>query len=130
MQKVTTSFEEIKLIGITTRTNNAHIFESNPSTNKIAATVQKYFHDGLAEQIKGRKNPAKTFCVYTNYESDFNGDYTFFIGEEVISFDEVSENLETLNIPAQNYIKFTSEPGPMPAVCIDMWKNIWKMSQN
>ena len=81
MQKATVTLTELKLVGITTRTNNSQIFERDPSTNKIAATVQKYFHNGLAEQIKDRKNPGTTFCVYTNYESDVNGDYTYFIGE-------------------------------------------------
>ena len=74
MQKATVTLTELKLVGITTRTNNSQIFEKDPSINKIAATVQKYFYNGLAEKIKDRKNPETTFCVYTNYESDVNGD--------------------------------------------------------
>jgi len=128
MQKTTTLLAEIKLVGITARTNNTHIFEGDPSTNKIAATVQKYFHNGLGEKISSRKNPGTTFCVYTNYESDVNGDYTYFIGEEVTSFDKVDKEFEILTIPVQNYAKFTNQPGPMPAVCVDMWQNIWKMN--
>ena len=128
MQKTITTLTELKLVGITTRSNNAQIFERDPSTNKIAATVQKYFHNGLAEQIKDRKNPGTTFCVYTNYESDVNGDYTYFIGEEVTSFEEIGKEFETLTIPVQNYAKFTNQRGPMPTVCIDMWQNIWKMN--
>lgn len=127
MQKTITKLKEIKLVGITTRTNNAQLFESDPSTNKVAATVQKYFHNALPEKIQNRKNPGTTLCVYTQYESDFNGDYTYFIGEEVTSFEDVSEAFETLTIPAQKYAKFTNGPGPMPAVCIDMWKAIWEM---
>lgn len=128
MQKKITTLTELKLVGITTRTNNAKIFEQDPSTNEIAATVQKYFHNGLAAKINARQNPGTTFCVYTNYESDVNGDYTYFIGEEVSSFDGIDKEFETLTIPAQNYVKFTNQPGPMPAACVDMWQNIWKMS--
>lgn len=128
MQKTIVQLPEKKLIGITTRTNNKQIFESDPSINKIAATVQKYFHSGLAEKIDNRKTPGTTFCVYTNYESDANGDYTYFIGEEVTSFDKIEGDFESLIIPAQQYAKFTNQPGSMPAVCIDMWKNIWKMN--
>ncbi len=90
MKKTMAMLTELKLVGITTRTNNTQIFETDPSTNKIAATVQKYFHNGLAEKIHDRKNPGTTFCVYTNYASDVNGDYTYFIGEEVISFDNMA----------------------------------------
>ena len=128
MQKTMTLLPELKLVGITTRTNNAQIFEQDPSSNRIAATVQKYFHNGLAAKINNRKNPGTTFCVYTNYESDVNGDYTYFIGEEVTSFDGIDKAFEMLTIPVQNYAKFTNQPGPMPAVCVDMWQNIWKMN--
>ena len=121
MQKTIIKYPEIKLVGITTRTNNA-------PTNKIPETIQTYFHNKLSEKINDRKNPGTTFCVYTNYESDFNGDYTYFIGEEVSSFGKIGDGFETLSIPMQQYAKFTNQPAPMPAACINMWQNIWKMS--
>lgn len=127
MKQTTSSLPEIKLIGITTRTNNAQLFEGDPSTNKIATTVQKYFHENLPEKIENRQKPGTTFCVYTDYESDINGDFTYFIGEEVTSFDKIPEGFTSLIIPPQDYSKFTNQPGPMPDVCIDMWKNIWQM---
>lgn len=128
MQKAITTLTALKLVGITTRTNNTEIFSADPSTNKIATTMQNYFHNGLAEKIKNRKNPRTTFCVYTQYESDENGDYTYFIGEEVTAFEDIDRAFETLTIPGQHYAKFTSQPGPMPTVCIDMWQQIWKMN--
>jgi predicted transcriptional regulator YdeE len=125
MHKQIIQFPEIKLVGITARTNNAN--EMKPETGKIPSMIQKYFHGGLSEKIMTRKNPGTTYCVYTNYESDVTGDYTYFIGEEVTSLEGVPEGFETIAIPAQNYAKFTNQPGPMPAVCIGMWKNIWAM---
>jgi predicted transcriptional regulator YdeE len=128
MHQTPAQLPEIKLIGITCRTNNTNIFSTDPSTNILAATVQKYFHNGLNSKIPNRKKPGTTYCVYTNYESDFTGDYTYFIGEEVANFDGIAEGFETLTIPNQSYIKFTNESGPMPNVCINMWKDIWKMN--
>lgn len=128
MKKIKTQLPEIKLVGITTRTNSVQEFSSDPAKRRISATVQKYFHGGLADKIVNRKNPGTTLCVYTNYESDFMGDYTYFIGEEVTSFEGVGEGFECLTIPAQQYVKFTNEPKPMPAACIDMWQSIWNMS--
>lgn len=127
MEKNLTTLKEIKLVGITARTNNTQIFASELSTNIIAATIQEYVNKNLAKKINDRKNPGTTFCVYTNYESDINGDYTYFIGEEVTSFDKMNEGLVSLTIPMQKYAKFTNKPGPMPIVCINMWQNIWKM---
>lgn len=125
MQKTVTELPEIKLLGILCRTNNTA--EMNISSAKIAPTIQKYFRQAVGEEIPNRKNPGTTYCVYTDYESDFTDDYTYFIGEEVKVGGDSMEGFSSIIIPAQNYAKFTSKPGIMPEVCIDMWQNIWKM---
>jgi len=117
---------EIKLVGITVRTNNKAEFDS--VTAKIGPTVQYYFQQQVADKIPQRKNPGTTFCAYTNWESDHRGDYTFYIGEEVSAIDEIPEGLESHIIPSQTSIKFTTEPGPMPDVVHNAWQEIWKMS--
>ncbi|MBX9977929.1 MAG: GyrI-like domain-containing protein [Alphaproteobacteria bacterium] len=129
VKKVITDRPEMKLVGISVRTNNAHIFEADPTTNPIALTVQKYFHQGLPANIQNKKTPGITYCAYTDYESDYNGDYTYFIGEEVTSFEDVPEGMTTHTIPAQTYAKFTSDSGPMPKVCVELWQKIWFMEQ-
>jgi predicted transcriptional regulator YdeE len=126
MLKSAVKLPEIKLIGITERTNLSQ--EMNPSTAKIGPTVQKYFQQGLAAKIPHRKNPGITFSIYTEYESDFTGNYTYFLGEEVTSLEQVPEGFKTLVIPAQAYTKFTTLPGPMPGVVIDAWQKIWSMT--
>lgn len=125
MQKTVTELPEVKLLGILCRTNNTA--EMNISSAKISPTIQKYFRQAVGEEIPNRKNPGTTYCVYTDYESDFTGDYTYFIGEEVKVGGDSMEGFSSIIIPAQNYAKFTSKPGIMPEVCIDMWQNIWKM---
>ena len=125
MNRTMQQISEIKLVAITARTSNA--LEMNPETSKIGTIMQKFFASGMQEQILGRKNPGTVFAVYTDYEMDEHGQYTYFLGEEVNHFENIQQGFETLTIPAQTYVKFTSTPGKMPAVCIDMWKNIWKM---
>jgi len=124
MQKTIAQLPEIKLVGITARTNNAS--EADQSTAKISSIVQKYFHNGLSSNIAHRAKPGTTYCVYTEYESDFNGDYTYFVGEEVSSFDDLPEGFVALTIPSQDYIKFTNGPGAMPEICISVWQKIWQ----
>jgi nucleotidyltransferase substrate binding protein (TIGR01987 family) len=126
MNKTITALPAIKLVGITARTSN--ILEMNPETSKIGETMGKFFASGMQSQIFGRKNPGTVFAVYTHYESNEHGPYTYFLGEEVGSFENIPQGFETLTIPAQTYVKFTSTPGKMPTVCIDMWQNIWKMN--
>jgi len=123
MQKTIIMLPAIKLVGISCRTNN--LAEMEPATAKISTTIKKYI--ALSTKIKHDK-PSTTYCVYTNYESDFSGDYTYFIGKEVAEFNNIPAEFDTLTIPAQNYTKFTTEPGSMPMVCIEMWKKIWNMN--
>ena len=126
MQKSSIAFPEFHLVGLCARTSNAA--EMDPNTAKIGLTVQQYFSDAVATRITNRKSPGITYCVYTDYESDVSGEYTYFIGEEVTSIAEISEELTNVIIPAQNYTKFTTDPGAMPAVCINTWLSIWQMS--
>ena len=128
MQKDLTSKSEIKLVGLTARTNNKN--EMDPSLAKIGALVGKFWGQNLALQIQDRKNPGVTYSVYTDYESDEHGDYTYFIGEEVNSFANVPAEMQTLIIPAAKYAKFTTPTGQMPQVVIEAWQAIWQMSAN
>ncbi|MFO1257269.1 MAG: GyrI-like domain-containing protein [Gammaproteobacteria bacterium] len=119
---------EKNLVGIRVRTNNR--LEVNPETGKILNTLQQYFEQKLFESIQHRLKPGTTFCCYTDYESDHTGDYTYFVGEEVGSFDNQPTNLDRLIIPAQSYSLFTTNPAPMPDVIRNAWFSIWKMNDS
>ncbi len=141
MLKEIITLPSIKLIGITARTSN--LDESNISTAKIGLTIAKYFGERMYENIPNKKSHNNiTYAVYTDYESDHNGQYTYFIGTEVNFIDPLMDNkinkvtkeviegsYRSITIPSQKYIKFTNNQyGVMPDVCIDMWNKIWKMS--
>ncbi|MBX9742528.1 MAG: GyrI-like domain-containing protein [Chthoniobacterales bacterium] len=126
MKKTTLALPELKLIGLTCRTNNKS--EMDPTTAKIPLTLQNYFGTMCQDRIPYRQNPGATYCVYTDYETDFTGDYTYFVGEEVSSFEALLNGLVPLLIPAQNYVKFTTESGAMPSICIEAWQKIWAMT--
>lgn len=83
----------------------------NQNTAKIGVTMNKFFASGAQAKIKNRKNPGTIFCVYTNYESDEHGEYTYYIGEEVSDFEDVDSSMEKLVIAASAYAKFTSDAG-------------------
>jgi predicted transcriptional regulator YdeE len=128
MQKIKLQLPEIKLVGIKARTNNAA--EMNSNTAIIGEMVNKYDNTQIADKINNRKQPGVTYCIYTEYDSDFNGDYTYFIGEEVDNFNQIPQGLSQLIIPFQSYIKFTTDSGSMPLVCINAWKEIWQMDSS
>ena len=118
---------EIKLVGIKARTKNVAEMDPSQANAKIGPLVEKYWNEGVSNKVTNRKAPGVTFCAYTEYESDHNGDYTFFIGEEVESFKSTPEGYSEITVPAGEFAKFTSETGGMPKVCIELWQKIWKM---
>lgn len=128
MKKELTNKSEIKLVGLTARTNNKN--EMNPATSKIGELAGRFWGQNVAGQISNRKNPGVTLSIYTEYDSDEHGDYTYFIGEEVSSFESVPPEFNKLTIPAAKYQKFTTPSGKMPEVVINAWQQIWKMSAN
>ena len=128
MKKELVSKSEIKLVGLSARTNNKN--EMNPETSKIGELAGRFWSQNIAGQISNRKNPGVTLSIYTEYDSNEHSDYTYFIGEEVNSFDNVSADFQQLTIPAAKYQKFTTSQGEMPEVVINAWQQIWKMSAN
>lgn len=125
MQKNFTKLDSIKLVGISARTSND---KEMSGQGIISQTIGNYYAANIADKTPNRKTPGKLFCVYTKYASDMSGEYTYFVGEEVNSFDDAT-GLETLEIPAQDYAKFTNYPEPMPQACIHMWQKIWGMDK-
>ena len=128
MKKELINKAEIKLIGLTVRTNNKN--EMNPQASKIGELAGRFWSQNIANQIPNRKSPGVTLSVYTEYDSNEHGDYTYFIGEEVSSFEALPSGFQKLTIPAAKYQKFTTPSGKMPEVVINAWQQIWKMSAN
>jgi len=107
MQKERVTRPEIQLIGLSIRTNNED--EMNPQRCKIGELVEHYWTHQIATQIPNRKNPGITFSVYTDYENNEHGNYTYLIGEEVTSFENMPTTFQ------------------VPYVVVNAWKEIWKM---
>ena len=117
---------EIKLVGLSARTNNKA--ELDPQTAKIRGLIERFWFMNLAAQIQNRANPGVALSVYTDYETDEHGDYTYFIGEEVSAFEKLPSEMSSLTIPAAQYQKFTTASGSIPEIVIQAWQEIWQMT--
>jgi predicted transcriptional regulator YdeE len=58
MKKELANKSEIKLVGLTARTNNTN--EMNPQTSKIGELASRFWSQNIAAQIVNRKNPDVT----------------------------------------------------------------------
>jgi len=127
MKKETLHINEMKLVGLKTTTCNKD--EADPVKAKIGDLIMnQYYSNGFPDKILNRKNPGKTFGIYTDYESDYKGKYTYFVGEEVASVEDLPVDLASHVIQAGTYIKFTTNVGAMPQVIVEAWQQILQMN--
>ena len=118
MQYETTELKETKVAGFTVRTNNA----APDMGAAIGGSWQRFFKEGY-EALPG-KLTGKTLGVYTDYENDEHGDYTFMAACAVVG--DVPEGFEVRTLPAGKYAKFVVRGNMMTAVG-EFWQELWKM---
>ncbi len=116
------------LAGLKVRTSLAQ--EMEPGKGVIGATFGQFMQGQMAEQLTNRVQPGVTFACYCEYESDEHGEYSYFVGEQVESLDNIPPGFEVLEVPAGQYVKFTSDKGPVPDVVFKAWQHVWAIQPN
>jgi predicted transcriptional regulator YdeE len=88
------------------------------------------FYEGQLMQAINPKKNSSILAVYTNYESDETGTYTFALGAEVMENAIAPDGMEKIDIPASEYIIFTTRKGHVQEVVVEAWQEIWEWSQS
>ena len=65
-------------------------------------------------------------ALYTEYESDEHGPYTFVLGAKADPAWEIPDGLVLKTVPAGRYAVFTSARGPVQKVVVETWQRIWR----
>lgn len=110
-----TKIDEKKVTGIKVRTKNAD--EISPDTSKISGLWQRFYVD-VAPQLR---KDASVLGVYSNYESDFTGEFDVLAGSDILDSDIACDSV---TIQAGKYLVFEGK-GSMPQVVIDTWSEVW-----
>jgi predicted transcriptional regulator YdeE len=111
------------VMGIKRRTSNA----DGRSVTDIPACWQEFLSRNMASKITNRAKTPAMFAVYSEYDSDWMGEYAYLIGSEVTKADIIPEGLAVTRIPAQTYAVFTAA-GPMPDALLAVWMSVWGTS--
>ncbi|EHJ02215.1 transcription activator effector binding [Clostridium sp. DL-VIII] len=107
--------------GIKIRTNN-----NDPTMkNDISNLWKRFLEDGIYQSIPNKKNE-NIIGLYTNYESNFNGDYDAMICCEVLEEKKFLEKVEVKKITAGKYAKFIIKGNNKEAVA-EFWAKLWTM---
>src|SRR5271165_6588798 len=110
-----------EVIGIGVRTNNTQ--ESGPN-GAIPKQWQRLFMEDVLNRVPERLDQS-IVAVYTNYASDWNGDYTYTLGAKVKPGSKPPAGMVAVSVPAGKYVEFISARGPGVQVMPEIWKQIW-----
>ncbi|MGB3752157.1 MAG: GyrI-like domain-containing protein [Arcobacteraceae bacterium] len=113
--------KKLLLSGISTRTNNTN--ESKEETQKIAPLWEQYDVENIFSQTLNKVNDTSFYGIYSNYESDLNGDYDVTVAVEV------KKAKHPIVIENKRYLVFKKE-GELPEVAFVLWQEIWDYFAN
>lgn len=117
-----THLEQKRFAGLSQRTSNALEMAGE---RRIPALWDQFWKQDMSALVSQAERDQSIIALYSNYEQETNGLYTFSIGtfqEESGTFPELYENID---LPASDYAVFTSRIGPIEEVVLETWKEIW-----
>lgn len=118
--------EAFQIIGISTKTSNANELTAQA---KIPQLWQDFYEKNIVDQLSKLDNQ-NVYGLYSDYETDVNGNYTITIGVEASKMNDASPEWVIKTIPAAKYLVFTSHKGKMPEIVIQTWQEIWAWFAN
>ena len=111
------------VIGIQARTDNA---KEVTADGIIGRQWHRFIGEAMADKIPGKTGP-DLYAVYSEYASDHNGEYTFFVGAPVKPESPPPPGMILKRIPAGKYAVITTAKGPFPKVIPEAWQQIFKL---
>ncbi|WP_217220400.1 GyrI-like domain-containing protein [Mucilaginibacter paludis] len=112
--------ESLNIIGIAVSTTN----QNGQAAQDIGQLWGRFYGEDIPGKITNKAGD-EVYSVYTDYESDYTGEYTTFIGFKVHSLDAVPEGLVGRTFEPQQFKKFTAK-GTMPQAIVETWQQIWQ----
>lgn len=109
--------EKIMFSGISTVTNNKD--EMDEGTGKIAGLWNEYMDKNIFSKTFNKSKKDYLYGVYSQYESDVNGNYQVTIAAEV------TKPKNAIVVEDQRYLVFYNK-GEFPDVVMDTWAQIWE----
>jgi predicted transcriptional regulator YdeE len=108
------------VIGIVVRTSN----RNGQSQKDIGNLWQRFYSEQVIDRIPDKVSN-DVYCIYTDYESDANGDYTTMLGCKVCSLNNVPKGMSGIVIPEAAYRLYRSI-GKLPDSVLGTWMHIWE----
>jgi predicted transcriptional regulator YdeE len=118
--------QEFSVIGIQVRTSNA---KEMTGGGAIPRQWNKFFKEGIADKIPNKVD-STIYAVYTNYASDYNGEYDFIIGMKVSRVSDVPPGMVAKTVPKGKYAVVASAKGPVAEIVPKAWQQVYSLDDN
>ncbi len=105
-------------MGIEIRTDNQKCLVDMPQV------WGKFFQEKILEKIP-HKVSNTVFALYADYDDDYTKPYSYILGCEVSTLDNIPEGLVGKVVPASSYAVFSTQ-GAYPQSLGTTWQAIWK----
>ncbi|AEA42814.1 GyrI-like domain-containing protein [Fluviicola taffensis] len=113
-----------KIIGISVETSN----QGGEASSAIGALWGQFISENLLSKIPNQLD-SDILCIYTNYESDYTGKYTCFLGVKVSSLEKIPEGLVGQEFEGGKFQPFLAQ-GEFPQAIVDTWQSIWDQDKS
>ncbi|MGF7532979.1 GyrI-like domain-containing protein [Bacillus mexicanus] len=121
-----TYLEQKRFAGLSQRTSNALEMTED---RRIPALWDQFWEQDMSALFSLAEKDQSIIALYSNYEQETNGFYTFSVGTFQEESGTVPQPYENINLPASAYAVFTSRTGPIEEVILETWKEIWTWDQ-
>ncbi len=112
--------EELKIIGVSIRTNN----KNKKAAQDITELWERFYLENVMSKIPHKLNQ-DIYVIYTDYDSDFKGDYTCIIGCKVKVLENIPADFIGRKLPPQKSRHYLAR-GKMPMSIVNVWNEIWE----
>jgi predicted transcriptional regulator YdeE len=118
--------DSFTVIGIEARTSNAREAGDEAVIGKMWARLAT---ENVLNRIQHRVDP-HIVAIYSDYESDKDGPYTYTLGAKVSAARDVPPDMVVRKVLSGDYAMFTAQGGAPPQMNIDLWKRIWSLEKS
>jgi predicted transcriptional regulator YdeE len=117
--------DSFTVVGIETRTSNAREMSGDGPIGKLWAHLRS---EDFLSRIPDRAD-SRVVALYTDYESDKDGPYTYVLGAKVSSAKDIPPGMVSRKVESGTYAMFTAQDRPPAQMVVDLWKQIWSLEK-
>jgi predicted transcriptional regulator YdeE len=108
------------VVGLSRRTASA----DGRSVRDVPDLWGEFLKQNVMAKIPNRAVPFVLYAVFSAYESDWRGEYSYLLGCGVTRSGPIPPEMDIRHIPAQTYAVFTAK-GQMPDEVLSVWSQVW-----